>query len=499
VTNRRTRNDERVATGVPGLDDVLRGGLPVQRLFLIQGAPGSGKTTIALQFLLEGVRRGERCLYVTLSESEEEIEGVAASHGWSFDGIDVYDLSAIEHQLEQDAENTIFHPAEVELHETTRPVLETIAARKPQRVVFDSLSELRMLAVNPLRYRRRILALKQHLAAHGCTTLFLDDGTSDPTGDLQLQSLAHGVIEVEQRAPVYGRERRQLRIVKMRGVKFVGGYHDFAIERGGARVFARLVAAEHSARFDENELVKSGLPELDALLGGGPTRGTSTLVVGPAGSGKSMIVTQYAHAAAMRGEKVAMFLFEESRAVFLSRARGLGLGMEQLVERGQVVVRQIDPAEMSPSEFVQLVRAAVEDEGARCVVIDSLNGYLNAMPEERFLTLQLHELLSYLGLRGVATFLVMVQHGIFGSQMAAPVDVSYVADNVLLLRFFEANGRMRKALSVVKKRTGNHEATIRALDLSNGALKVGAPLEEFHGVLTGVPVYTGDKSPSKGT
>lgn len=486
-----SNRDERLATGVPGLDEVLRGGLPARRLFLVQGAPGSGKTTIALQFLLEGVRRGERCLYVTLSESEEEIGDVAASHGWTFTGIDVHDLSAIEHQLHQDAENTVFHPAEVELHETTRPVLAAIAERKPKRVVFDSLSELRMLAVNPLRYRRRILALKQHLALHGCTTLFLDDGTSDPSGDLQLQSLAHGVIEVEQRAPVYGRERRQLRVVKMRGVKFVGGYHDFAIERGGARVFPRLVAAEHGARFDEAELVQSGLPALDALLGGGPARGTSTLVVGPAGSGKSMIVTQYAHAAAARGERVAMFLFEESRAVFLARARGLGVPMDGFVDDGTVIVRQVDPAEMSPSEFVQLVRAVVEQDGARCVVIDSLNGYLNAMPEERFLALQLHELLSYLGLRGVATFLVMVQHGIFGTNMHAPVDVSYVADNVVLLRFFEAGGSMRKALSVVKKRTGKHESTIRMLETADGALVVGPPLTDFHGVLTGVPVYTG--------
>lgn len=476
-------------TGVPGLDKILRGGFPARRLFLVQGQPGSGKTTLALQFLLEGVRQGERCLYVTLSESEEEIQDVARSHGWSLEGIVIYDLSLVEHQLSEAEENSLFHPAEVDLHETTQPVLDQIAEQKPVRVVFDSLSELRMLAVHPLRYRRRILALKQHLAKHGCTTLFLDDGTSDPNGDLQLQSLAHGVIEVDQKAPEYGRERRQLRVLKMRGVAFIGGHHDLSIEKGGAVVYPRLIAAEHHTAFSP-ELVKSSLASLDSLVGGGPPRGTSTLIVGPAGAGKSMLMSLYAFAAAERGERAAVFAFEESQIQFVTRSIGLGLDAERHLDSGRVTFKQINSAELSPSEFAHLVRSAVE-EGARVVGIDSLNGYLNAMPAENALALQMHELLMYLNHQGVATFLVMAQHGLVAATMKAPVDVSYIADNVLMLRYFEAGGRVRKALSVVKKRSGPHETAIRELLLTPGQIEVGPPLEEFDGVLTGVPSYLG--------
>ncbi len=480
-------------SGIPGLDTILRGGLPKHRLLLVQGPPGSGKTTLALQFLMEGVRRGERCLYVTLSESEEEIHGVAASHGWTFDGIDVYDLSLIEHQLRDDEENSLFHPAEVELHETTQPVLEVIAEQKPARVVFDSLSELRMLAVHPLRYRRRVLALKQHLAKHGCTTMFLDDGTSDPKGDLQLQSLAHGVLEVDQRLPSYGRERRHLRVLKMRGVDFLGGCHDLAILRGGAVVYPRLVAAEHKVEFDHDEVVPSGVPALDALMGGGPPRGTSTLIVGPAGSGKSTLVSLYAHAAAERGERAALFSFEESKEIFLARSRSLGLDVAKHCKSGLITYQQIDPAELSPTEFACQVQSVVEREGARIVAIDSLNGYLNAMPDETSLMLQLNELLTTLNQLGAATFLVMAQHGLVGTAMVAPVDVSYVADNVLMTRYFEAGGRVRKALSVIKKRSGAHESTIRELLLSSAGVTVGAALQDFRGVLTGIPVFEGDR------
>lgn len=477
-------------TGINGLDTVLRGGLPSRRLFLVQGQPGSGKTTLALQFLLEGVRRGEGCLYVTLSESEEEIQGVAASHGWSLDGIVIYDLSLVEHQLREGEENSLFHPGEVELQETTQPVLEQIASQRPVRVVFDSLSELRMLAVHPLRYRRRILSLKQHLAKHGCTTLFLDDGTSDPKGDLQLQSLAHGVIELEQRAPAYGKERRQLRVLKMRGVNIAGGHHDFAIEKGGAVVYPRLTASEHHSEF-KPEAVSSGLAPLDALVGGGLARGTSTLLIGPAGAGKSLLMSLYAFAAAERGERAAIFAFEESLKSFVTRSRGLGLDADRHLDSGRLTFQQINPAELSPSEFAHLVRQTVEEDGARVIGIDSLNGYLNAMPAEKALALQMHELLTYLNQQGATTFLVMAQHGLVGSTMNSPVDVSYIADNVLMLRYFEAGGRVRKALSVVKKRSGPHESAIRELLLTPGQIEVGPSLDEFSGVLTGVPSYQG--------
>ena len=476
-----------VPTGTPGLDDILGGGLTPHRLYLVEGDPGSGKTTLALRFLLAGAARGERGLYVTLSETREELDGVARSHGWSLDPVAVCELIPSEDSLLPDAHTRMFHPSEVELTETTAAVLAEVERTKPARLAFDSLSEMRLLAQNPLRYRRQILALKQFFTGRSCTVLLLDDRTSE-AGDLQLQSLAHGVVALEQLAPEYGAERRRLRVVKMRGKPFRGGFHDFAIRRGGLDVFPRLVAAEHRRPFPAGHLA-SGVPALDALLGGGLDRGTSALLMGPAGSGKSSIALQYAAAAAGRGERAAVFTFDESLTTLLARSAGLGIDLKGAVESGRVSVQQVDPAELSPGEFGHRVRQAVERDGASVVVIDSLNGYLHAMPEERFLTIQLHELLTYLGQQGVVTFLVVAQHGLLGTGMHAPVDASYLADSVVLLRYFEAAGRLRRAISVVKKRSGPHEATLRELRLGAAGIWVGEPLADFHGVLTGTPTY----------
>jgi circadian clock protein KaiC len=474
-----------VATGIAGFDDILRGGLTPNRLYLVEGDPGSGKTTFAIQFLLEGARVGDRGLYVTLSETVDELRGVATSHGWSLDNLDLCELIPSEESLLPDAQTRMFHPSEVELSETTKTVLTEVERSKPARVVFDSLSEMRLLAQNPLRYRRQILALKQFFVGRQCTVLLLDDRTSD-VSDLQLQSLAHGVVTLEQLAPEYGAERRRLRVIKMRGKPFRGGYHDFCIRHGGLEVYPRLVAAEHHRPFAAGQL-KSGLASLDALVGGGMDRGTSTLLMGPAGSGKSTIAVQYAVAAARRGERASLFVFDESLGTLQARAAGLGIDVKAQIDAGKILVQQVDPAELSPGEFAHEVRRSVEKSGASVVVIDSLNGYLNAMPEERFLTIQLHELLTYLGQLGVVTFLVVAQHGLLGSNMQSPVDASYLADTVILLRYFETAGRLRRAISVVKKRSGRHEDTLREFRLSATGLWVGEPLENLHGVLTGTP------------
>ncbi|MBL9101133.1 MAG: AAA family ATPase [Myxococcales bacterium] len=478
-------------TGSPGLDDVLGGGLTANRLYLIEGDPGTGKTTLGLQFLLAGVAAGETAVYVSLSETRDELEAVAQSHGWSLAGITVSELAPSEEALTADAENTLFHPSELELGETTRTVLRDVERVKPRRVVIDSLSELRLLAANPLRYRRQILALKQFFVGRRCTVVLLDDRTST-VSDLQLQSIAHGVLSLERRSPEYGVMQRRLQVLKMRGKPFRAGYHDYKIVRGGLRVFPRLIAAEHHDPYPP-ESMKSGLPGLDELLGGGLDRGTSTLLVGPAGSGKSSLTAQYAAAAAARGERAAFFLFDEGRATFMTRAAALGLDVVAPLASGLMTIDQIDPGAISPGEFVQLVRQAVE-EGARVIVIDSLNGYLNATPEARFLAIQLHELLMYLGQRGVLTLLVMAQHGLIGA-MDTPADASYLADTIVLLRFFEAQGRVRQAISVLKKRSGNHERTIREIELRTGGIRIGEPLAAFQGVLTGVPRYVGKTLP----
>jgi circadian clock protein KaiC len=477
--------EARSGTGIEGLDDILGGGLTRDRLYLIDGDPGAGKTTLALQYLLEGARQGEKGLYVTLSETREELTAVADSHGWSLDPIEIVELVASEKDLVSDSQLTMYHPSEVELNETTKSVLDAVRSANPTRIVFDSLSELRLLAQNSLRYRRQILALKQFFAGRHCTVLLLDDRTSEGS-DTQLQSIAHGVISLEQLAPVYGAERRRVRVMKYRGAQYRGGYHDFTIKRGGLLVYPRLVAAEHHADF-ERARVQSGITALDALLGGGPDRGTSTLLMGPAGSGKSTIAVQYAVAAAARGDHAVIFAFDESAETLNARTRSLGINIVEGRGPGQINIQQIDPAEVSPGEFAHLVRDAVDRDHARVVLIDSLNGYVNAMPEERFLTAQLHELLTYLGRQGVITIMVVAQHGIMGSGMSSPVDTSYLADSVILLRYFENRGKIKKAISVLKKRSGAHEESIRELRFDGRGIHLSEPLSQFQGILTGIP------------
>lgn len=474
------------STGIAGLDDILAGGLARRRLYLVEGVPGSGKTTLAMQYLLAGAQAGESVLYVTLSETAEELQGVARSHGWQLDGITIRELTPPEAALDPEQQNTMFHPSEIELAATTTLILADVERVKPTRIVFDSLSELRLLAGTALQYRRQILALKQYFATRDCTVLLLDDMTATDH-DLQMQSIAHGVISLEQLKPDYGAERRRLRIVKYRGVKFRGGYHDYVIHRGGLRVFPRLIAAEHRQAPTRRKL-KSDIAELDALLGGGIEVGTSTLILGPAGTGKSTIAAKFASAAAGRGERAALFLFDESPATLLSRCDELNVGLRPHVDAGLITLQQVDPAELTPGEFIHIIREATEGRDASILVIDSLNGYLNAMPEERHLTIQLHELLMYLGQKSVATILISAQQGIIGAQMTSAVDASYLADAVILMRYFEHRGEVRQAISVMKKRGSNHERTLREFRLDGGHLTIGDPLRDFRGVLTGVPV-----------
>ncbi len=480
---------DRASTGITGLDEILRGGFPRNRLYLVHGNPGSGKTTLALQFLLDGIRHKERVLYVTLSETTEELLDVARSHGLALDGIAVHDLALPKGDPESESQYTLFHPSEIELGETTKAIFEQVERIQPSRVVFDSLSEMRLLAQDPLRYRRQILALKHFFVGRACTVLLLDDNTSADS-DRQLESLAHGVLLLEQQFPKYGNPRRQLRVIKLRGVNFLGGYHDFDIETGGICVFPRLVSADHRSTSTE-EVISSGIRELDKLTGGGLDAGTAVLIMGPAGTGKSTIAAQYVAFAAQHGKAAAYFTLDESSATLLQRTRSLGMDFPKYIEEGLCKIRQIDPAEMSPGEFSVLVRQSVEHDKAQVVVIDSLNGYQQSMPGEDFLALHMHELLAYLRLKGVLTILVMAQAGMLGPTMTSPVDISYLADSVLLLRYFEAEGQIRKAISVVKKRTGSHEDTIREFALGQGGVRVGEPLRAFRGVLTGVPVYTG--------
>ncbi|HEX8636927.1 MAG TPA: ATPase domain-containing protein [Pyrinomonadaceae bacterium] len=480
---------KKISVGNDGLDNVLEGGLPENHIYLVEGEPGTGKTTLALQFLLEGARRGESVLYVTLSETKNELINVAYSHHWSLEGLTIYELIPTDESLKPESQYTIFHPSEIELNETTSAILREVERINPKRVVFDSLSEMRLLARDPLRYRRQILALKQYFAPRDCTVMLLDDKTSD-VNDLQVHSIVHGVLKLEHLAVEYSAERRRLRVSKLRGTRFRGGYHDFNIETGGLSVFPRLVSADHQPNA-QKETVTTGVRELDKLLGGGLVRGTSTLIIGPAGSGKSSLATHFIAAVAGRGEKSAIFIFDEIEETFVDRAKNIGTPIDQFIVDGLIKMQQIDPAALSPGEFAHLILKAVKQDDVKFVVIDSLNGYLDSMPEERFLTLQMHELLTFLNQQGIITVLIMGQHGFLGSQMKTPVDVSYLADSVLLLRYFESHGAVRRAVSVVKKRTGSHENTIREMDISSEGIRVGKTLNEFQGVLTGSPVYTG--------
>jgi circadian clock protein KaiC len=478
-------------TGIEGLDEVLRGGLPRNCFYLLQGDPGSGKTTLALQFLLEGVRRGEQPFYITLSETELELAKVARSHGWSLEGIPLLEMSAIEGLLRPEAQTTVFRPSEMELHEVTNLLIERLDRVKPVRVVFDSLSEFRLIADTPLRYRRQLLTLKQQFARHGCTVLLLDDkmevggGGTDP----HVLSLTHGVIDMEQLSPDYGMSRRRFRVRKMRGVKFREGFHDYAILRGGVQVFPRLELSDHRVEY-QPEPVSSGVPELDAMFGGGLDRGTTTLVMGPAGTGKSTLALQYVVERAAAGENGMIFTFDETRSLLLARAKALGMDLSKHIASGLVSVQQVDPAELSPGEFAVRVGKAVK-AGCQVVVIDSLNGYLNSMPGERYLNNQLHELCSFLNQRRVLTLVILAQQGTVASH-DVPVDVSYLADSVVTLRFFEARGEVKQAIAMVKKRSGPHEKAIREFRLEPGkGVRVGKPLNDVQGVLTGVPVFLG--------
>ncbi len=482
----------RISTGNAGLDDILGGGLDPDRVYLYEGRPGTGKTTLAMQFLMQGAREGEQSLYITLSESRRELELVARRHGWDLDGIDILELVSPETTLDPSRELTVLHPAEMELNETSQLIFDHVRATNPVRVVFDSLSEMRLLAQSALRYRRQILAVKHFFAGRSCTVVLLDDLSSAET-DLQLHSISHGVVLLEQLAIDYGAERRRLRVVKMRGISFRGGFHDFTIEPGGLAIYPRLVAAEHHKPFEVG-FVDSGCEALDRMLGGGLERGTNALIIGGAGVGKSSIALTYALAAAARGEHAAIFAFDEGRGTIQTRARAMNLDLDSALDSGLIRIQQIDPAEVSPGGFAHLVRHAVEQDHARIVVIDSLNGYLNAMPEGRFLILQMHELLSYLSQLGVLTILILAQHGLVGP-MDTPLDISYLSDAVIMLRYFEADGTVRRAMSVVKKRSGNHEHTIREFQLSQHGVVVGPPLTDFAGIFSGTPRYVGEKSP----
>ncbi len=477
----------RITTGVPGLDDILCGGLTRNRVYLVEGSPGAGKTTLALQFLMDGARRGETGLYITLSETAEELREIAASHGWSLDGITLFEL-VNDVGLDPDSEQSILHPSEVELGETIKSVTREVDRLAPARVVFDSLSEMRLLAQTPLRYRRQILAIKNYFATRKCTVILLDDKTAEP-GDQQLHSIAHGVITLEQMAQEFGKERRRLNVVKMRGIKYRGGYHDFILDTGGLTVFPRLIAAEHGREFSAvaNSI---GSPELDRMLGGGLVPGTSTLIVGPSGIGKTTLAIRAVLSALERGEHAAFYLFDEGLNTLFSRSAALDMDIRPYVRNGQLRVHHIDPAELAPGEFAQMLRDAVELQDVTFVGIDSLNAYLQAMPGEKYLTLQMHELLSYLSQQGITTVLVLGQHGLIG-EVRSDVDLSYLSDTTVLLRFFEANGSLRRAVTVIKSRTNDHAQSIHELRLGKTGIEVGDALEGFEGVLTGLPTYRG--------
>jgi circadian clock protein KaiC len=483
--------EQSARTGIAGLDDILAGGFTRGHIFLLEGAPGAGKTTIAIQFLLEGARAGERSLYITLSETEAELRDGAASHGWTLGPeIGVFELLPPESVLSDDHQQSLLYSSDLELGEVTRQIFDAIERVRPTRVVLDSLSEIRLLAQSSLRYRRQILAIKHYFSRYGATVLMLDDLTAE-TADKTVHSITHGVIRLEELAPAYGAERRRARIVKYRGQKYRGGYHDFTIRTGGVAVFPRLIAAEHRRLFDRR-LLPTGVAALDSLLGGGVHAGSSTLILGPAGTGKSLVAMTFAMAAIARGEKAALFIFDEELESLFERMAKLGVALKAAHDRGSVVIEQTDAAELSPGEFAHRVKARIDSGDIRTVVIDSLNGYQAAMPEENSLVLHIHELLLFLNRRGAATFMTVAQHGLIGD-MQAPVDVTYLADAVIVLRYFEAAGHVRRAMSVIKKRTGAHEKTIREYKVGDAGLLMGEPLDGFQGVLHGAPIYLGER------
>ena len=477
------------ATGIPGLDDVMHGGLARGRVFLLEGSPGTGKTTIAAQFLMSGSAAGERTLYITLSETEDELRATADSHGWALGDVEIFELVPPESLLDEEQQQSFLYSSDLELRQTTNRIFEAFERVQPDRVVLDSLSEIRLLAQGSLRYRRQILALKHYFARQDTTVLMLDDLTTE-THDKTVHSVAHGVVRLEELAPEYGSERRRMRVIKYRGRRFRGGFHDFAIEKGGVRVFPRLVSAEHKKSISR-EPVLSGSEELDALLGGGVERGSSVLILGPAGTGKSLLALTFIQSAIARGERAAMFVFDEELGLLIERARGLGIYLEEMVAKNALVLEQVDAAELTPGQLSFRVRECVEVHGAQTVVIDSLNGYQASMPGESALVLHLHEILQYLNRQGVSTFLTVAQHGLVGT-MSTPVDVTYLADTVVLLRYFEAAGRIRRAISVIKKRSGPHEDTIREYQIGSRGVTLGAPLTGFQGVLKGTPVLSGE-------
>lgn len=483
----------KASTGIAGLDLVLEGGLARDRLHLVEGNPGTGKTTMALQFLMAGAKAGEAGMYISLAETEQELRDGAKSHGWTLDrNIEVFELVPPDSVLDPDQHQSLLYSSDLELGETVRRIFDAIERVRPKRVVIDSLSEIRLLAQGSLRYRRQILALKHYFARHSSTVIMLDDLTAESL-DRAVHSIAHSVIHLDQLAPIYGGERRRLRITKCRGQSFRNGYHDFTIAHDGINVFPRLIAAEQRKGFAGTPL-PSGIPELDSLLGGGITAGSSTLVIGPAGTGKSLVILQNIKVAIERGERAALFVFDEEIGLLFARAKQLGIDLQAMQDSGRLRVQQMDAAELSPGEFAHLVTSYVDREKIRTVAIDSLNGYQAAMPEEQFLILHLHELLQYLNRQGAATFLSMAQHGMVG-EMKQTIDLTYLADTVIMLRYFEAMGRVRRAISVIKKRMGSHEDTIRELRIGSGGLIVGPPLHEFQGVLRGVPIYLGAQEP----
>lgn len=479
----------RASTGIAGLDDVLGGGWARNRLHLLEGSPGTGKTTIALQFLIEGAQAGETGIYITLAETERELRAGARSHGWIVDDeVEIFELVTPESVLDPDQHQSLLYSSDLELGEAITRVLEAIERLEPKRIVIDSLSEIRLLAQSSLRYRRQILALKHYFAKHNSTVIMLDDLTGE-TNDRAVHSIAHSVIHLDQLAPLYGAERRRLRVAKCRGQSFRGGYHDFTITTGGINVYPRLVAAEQR-KLTAGQPLLSGVRALDSLVGGGLQTGSSTLLMGPSGTGKTLIVLQYLKAAVERGERAALFVFDEELSILFARAKGLGIDLAAMRESGNLFIDQMDAAELSPGEFSHRVRACVDREGVRMVAIDSLNGYQASMPEEQFLTLHLHELLQYLNRQGATTFLTLAQSGMVGD-MKTPVDLTYLADSVIMLRYFEALGRVRRAISVVKKRGGAHEDTIREFTIDKNGITVGDPLHQFQGVLRGVPTFVG--------